>query len=88
MKTIWKFPLQITDYQIVIAPVGAQLLSVQAQNGVPCIWALVDPSHTNRPYNIYCFGTGHPVPPEMALVFIDTVQLYDGSLVFHFFYEQ
>lgn len=40
--TIWKFPLKITDYQLVVMPECAQILSVQMQYGTLCLWALVN----------------------------------------------
>lgn len=42
-KTIYKYPLDVTDVQEIKLPVGAEILTVQAQNGTLCLWALVDP---------------------------------------------
>jgi hypothetical protein len=81
-KTIWKFPVEITDVQTINAPRGAEPLSVQLQGGQPCIWMLVDPTSPKAPYTVRCVGTGHPTKVE-AGAFIDTVQV--GPLVFHFF---
>lgn len=40
-RAIWKFPI-IRD--VVEMPSGAVIISCQAQDGVPTIWAIVDPS--------------------------------------------
>ena len=63
MKTIWKFPLQITDRQPVVIPVGAKPLTVQLQGDKPCLWALVDPGKAMRRTTIVIaiYGTGHPI---------------------------
>ncbi len=82
-QTIWKFPVCFTDRQTVDMPLGAKVLSVQAQRGAPCIWALVDPRAEVEPVGILCHGTGHQVGDVGA--FIGTVQVAGGSLVFHFF---
>lgn len=37
MKTIWKYPIKITDKQRVRMPAGAKILSVAEQNDEPVI---------------------------------------------------
>lgn len=41
MKTIWKFELPDADCKVKM-PIGAEIVKVEAQNGVPCMWAIVD----------------------------------------------
>lgn len=41
MKKIYKYAIEITDDQDIVMPVGAKILTVQNQNGVPCIWACI-----------------------------------------------
>lgn len=93
-KTIWKFPLEVTDYPVVKMPPG-KVLTVQTQGGQPCLWALVDPDGpvTERRFRVY--GTGHAVKDRpsdsrqhrRADEYVGTFQLYDGQLVFHVFEE-
>lgn len=64
---IWKFELEITDWQEVMMPVGAELLSVANQNGSLCLWAMVDPSKGSQPRYIEIFGTGNPIPTDMGV---------------------
>ena len=83
MKSIWKFPVEVTDEQFVEMPVGAQPLSVQVQDGQACIWALVDTKAKKEERLVQIFGTGHPVANEGT--FIATFQMRGGALVFHAF---
>lgn len=87
MTTIWKFPLRITDSQEIKIPDGAQILSVQVQDGQPCIWALLDETAKTYSRKIGMFGTGHPMPKEFAGKYIGTYQLRNGDVVFHVFEE-
>jgi hypothetical protein len=66
-------------------PMGADILSIQVQQGIPTIWAMVDPDAPQVMREFRCLGTGYPVPKGLPMRFIDTVQLMDGELVFHVF---
>ena len=87
MRQVWKFPLLLAAEQLVRMPQGAKLLSAQTQNGQIQLWALVDPTYTERVNRMIAIrGTGHDV--EMALSvdkFIGTVQTSGGALVWHLF---
>jgi hypothetical protein len=84
-KTIWKFPL--TPDCALSMPVGSIILTVQVQEQIPCLWALVDPAapHERRCFRTY--GTGHPVADDSG-EYIGTFQLNGGVLVFHVFEEK
>ena len=85
-KTIWKFELIIGDSQEVKMPKGSEILSVQMQNGIPCLWALVIPDEKRTEIKkIETFGTGHPMMYDLGIVrlFIGTYQV--KGLVFHVF---
>lgn len=86
--TIWKYSLKADDVQEVEIPIGSKLLSVQTQNGIPCLWVLVYEKNTKEVRKVYTFGTGEPLNflPE-ALTFIGTYQMYNGELVFHVFID-
>ncbi len=71
VKTIWKFPLDITDRQTIQMPQGAQVLCVQMElattHGVPsilymrdtpCLWALIDKTHAPEPRTFTMHGLG------------------------------
>jgi len=60
-KVIWKFPLELTEIQEFPMPKDAQVLTLQMQNGIPCLWFMVgqDASETQtRTFEIH--GTGNP----------------------------
>ncbi len=82
MKTIWKFPLEITDHQSVSIPSISRLLTVQMQGDTPCLWALVDPDSTETTTVIAIRGTGLPITGLIG-EYIATFQV--GWLVFHAF---
>jgi hypothetical protein len=83
MKTIWKFPLEVTDVQSVRMPRGARILCVQVQGGVPCLWAEVDPQAASEDRTLRIYGTGHPMAEGEQRVYIGTFQLVQMEMVFH-----
>ncbi|MEE9451060.1 MAG: hypothetical protein V3V72_13505 [Ignavibacteriaceae bacterium] len=86
-ETIWKFELETTEDQKIEMPVNAKILTVQSQDEIPCLWALVDPSAKKEIRLFEVFGTGHPVGYDMGVNrnYIGTYQLQNGALVFHVF---
>jgi hypothetical protein len=86
--TIWKFQLQIVDCIEVDMPRGAVVLCVQVQSGTPCLWCLVEPSNKIETRKFRIYGTGHPIERNIPRIYIGTVQVGGGSLVFHVFEEQ
>lgn len=85
MKTIWKFPLQVQDVQVVQMPLPAQVLCVQPQGDGVCLWAEVDPNGERVNIEIAIIGTGHPIPDEAHKRYVNTFQMHGGTLVFHAF---
>ena len=85
MKTVFKYPLGLGGTTILHK--GAEILSMQVQHGIPCVWALVDPDEKDvDKKSITVFGTGHPIDDNLILEkFIGTFQLNEGKLVFHVF---
>ncbi len=85
-RTIWKFPLYVTDAQTIPVPQGAKFLAVQVQAGEPCLWAMVNPDAPKVPVEIRIHGTGHALPDDSTHYdYIGTFQLDSGALVFHVF---
>jgi hypothetical protein len=83
MQRIYKYPLLILDEQEVEMPMGAGLMTVQMQNGQPCLWALVDTENTLEKRKVLIRGTGHPAVDVGR--YISTFQMKGGELVFHAF---
>jgi hypothetical protein len=78
MRTIHKFPLEITDEQGVSMPVGAELLAVAEQNGQLVLWAEVFPNNPNESKVIRVVGTGNPFPDHLSYLHIGTVVMSNG----------
>jgi len=85
-RSIWKFPLEITDLQEVLMPKGAEILTVQMQEQTLCIWAKVNPEKEfeTEIRKIRIIGTGHKFNDE-NLKYIGTTQMYGGGLIWHVF---
>ena len=85
MATVFKYELEVTDRQAVLLPPNASILSAQVQSGRICLWVglEIDELHLSEPRDIRIHGTGHPIAESLR--FIDTVQLANGSLIFHVF---
>lgn len=84
--TIWKYTLN-PGRTLLEIPSGGQVLTVQVQHGEVRIWVLVRPeaSLVTREFTVY--GTGHEVPedPTCTRAYLGTIQMAEGSLIFHVF---
>lgn len=87
---IYKYPLQLTDDQTVqMHGESPRILSVQIQHDGLCMWALVDETAALHPVKIHVYGTGNKIPDHTWMfLFLGTVQLYGGRMVFHVFLER
>lgn len=88
MAVVYKYQLVVTDWQLVTMPKEAKILTVQVQNGTPCIWALVNPENETEDVPIRIHGTGHNISDPERLAYIGTFQMPRYGLVFHAFLEQ
>lgn len=87
-SVIWKFPLKVSDYQLLEIPIGSVILSIQTQNEIPSLWALI--YNINAPketIKLRTIGTGISI--EMSEIdvrdFLGTYQLKAGRYVYHVF---
>jgi hypothetical protein len=85
MKSIYKYQLSLNDVDVILLPVGSDILTIQMQDNNICMWALVDTSEQRMvSRHIYTFGMGHSIDPTLKLKHISTYQI--GSyLVYHAF---
>lgn len=83
MNTIWKFPLEVTDSQLVNIPEGAKILTVQTQQGIVTLWAVIDPSKDPDTLEVRILGTGNPADNIEDMFYIGTVQ--ERIFVWHVF---
>jgi hypothetical protein len=85
MLTIYKYELKPQLNKFLLHK-GAEILTVQAQAEIPCIWVKQDTSNEEEKRYFSFFGTGHEIPHSIFhSTYIGTFQMYDGGLVFHLF---
>lgn len=84
MKTIWKYPLLISDRVTLDMPMDAQVLTVQVQHDIACLWVLCDSNQSLVTRHFKVIGTGHPIPANI-MEYVGTFQIEEGALVFHVF---
>lgn len=82
MKTIHKYPLNLDTEQTLTMPAAAEILSVQDQGGVLCIWALVDTDRLPEERRFRVYGTGHAIANFPHKYLATVIQ---GSFVWHVF---
>lgn len=85
MRTIYKNPIEITGFQTLEVPQDRRILTVQMQNGKPCIWMEVETDTPHTELKVYVFGTGQPMLP-IDLHYIGTIQVLEGRGVYHVYW--
>ena len=84
-RRVYKYPLgPLGDWITVQMPDKAEVLCVQVQNGVTCLWARVTVGGPPVIRHFRVAGTGHGLGEELGR-YVGTIQLHGGSLVFHVF---
>lgn len=90
MKTIYKYQLKMEPRQVIKLPMGAVILTVQAQRDLPCLWAEINKdTQAIWDHTICIFGTGHTLPPTAINTYnyIGTFQILNGDFVGHVYEE-
>ena len=85
MLKVFKYPISPADYFEIEMPENSQILRIDEQSDLPCLWALVNPSNPKKLYRFRMAGTGHPINENETLEFINTFFMAQGALVFHVF---
>ena len=83
-QTVWKFPLRLIEQQVVLMPLGAEVVFVGVQQKAITLWARCDPTALKVPVHVAICGTGHPCPSEGEGEYVGSV-LQDTGLVWHVF---
>jgi hypothetical protein len=83
-KTIWKITLKTQHLQDIETPAGAEILYVDKQHGLLCLWFLCDPAQPSVKRKIMIAGTGFAEVPNGSK-YHGTVLLEGGHLVLHAF---
>lgn len=85
MKAIYKYQLKTTGEQFIDFPINSEILTIQTQANIPCIWAKVETSETEHERKMFVtVGTGEPLP-ENTMEYVGTYQLNSGQFIFHVF---
>ncbi len=84
MKTIWKFLIEITDYQELDVPQYAIPRHVGLDPlGAPCIWFAVDTDYSFKRRAVRIVGTGNPAEAAWGYAYIASFLM--GDFVWHVF---
>ena len=86
MNTIWKYELELVDYQEIEVPESYEILTVQVQHYRPCMWVRLNPEMKTVKIPIYIYGTGDYLKAN-NLKYLSTFMRSNSSLVFHVFTE-
>lgn len=86
---IYKYQLEIKDKQQLVFPEAAEIIALQVQDGIPCIWAKIPEIEygmggkpTDETRTFITVGTGHLFSGD-NLIYVGTYQL--GPFVGHVF---
>ena len=83
MKTIWKFELPRKGVSFIELREGYEILALQIQRDIPCIWVLLDSAKPERTEQFELWGTGHLIPENRE--YVGTWQEHGRELVWHLF---
>ncbi len=85
-NTIWKYSVPFAGEFTLDMPKGAEVLTLQLQEGEPVMWVAVDPDAEKEEIKFSLIGTGHAVDFELIQSnYIGTYQELGGKLVWHLF---
>jgi hypothetical protein len=84
MRTIYKYPFNVSDVVELELPRGARVLHIDVQGGLPCLWALVDTDNPPERAAFRLFGTGQPLPDDVTHTGHVTT-FFHGPFVWHVF---
>jgi hypothetical protein len=85
MMTIYKYPFEIINRFTLALPRRAQFLHAGFHDGVPCLWALVNPDNPPDVHHFRIYGTGHAIEEDVALDGKHLATFSQGYFVWHLF---
>jgi hypothetical protein len=83
---IIRYAFPLTDRVDIPMPRKAEVLTVQSQQGVPCLWARVDPNGPVGTRHFRIFGTGDDLPRGWDGRYVGTFQ--SVGVEWHLFEEE
>jgi len=89
MKRIYKYSLDTIDQQVLRLPSNSKVLSVAAQGDNIVLYVRIDDTIVRMTdCLVLIHGTGHDADDTIDSTFVGTVNLYNGTLMFHVFYKE
>lgn len=79
---IFERELKLADLQVLTVPWNSKMLTVQVQNGVPCIWYESDPNNSLTDIKIAIYATGQDMP-DIKQTYIATFQMEESKKIYH-----
>lgn len=84
MKTIYKYPIEITDEQKIQMPLDAKVIHAGLDpNGIPCIWAMASSHLADHSHYVYVRGTGHEISDSRRHI----GSFVEGPFMWHVFVD-
>ena len=91
MRTIYKYPIKITDRQQIEFPVDVKFLHAGLDpQGVPCVWAEIgtDETETHPIVILVVGGTGNTIPEGSRNEYQHLGSFVQGPYMWHVYYRQ
>jgi hypothetical protein len=88
MDKIYKYILDPNNWTVEL-PKNSNIISAESQGDNIVVYAIVNTEEKElRKVEIRVFGTGHNIDINLNYyIFLDTVKMYGGTLMFHVFYK-
>ncbi len=83
MQTIYKYEIEERDVVVLQLPEHASILKVARQGDKIYAWVGGNIKNKIVPQTLRIFGTGHPIPTDERLLYLDTVIM--SQFVWHIF---
>lgn len=82
MRTIYRYPLRVTDVQTITGPGLGRVVAVDNRRGELEVWAEVDTHDVEMTRSVIIVGTGNPIPPGAGR---HVGHYIDGPFVWHIY---
>lgn len=79
---IYKYQLKTDEENKIELPVGSQVIHVNQQNDIPCIWVLLADNTEKEVRNFFCIVTGMEFTAQK---YWGTCHINSGKFVLHVF---
>lgn len=87
MKSIWKYPLHLTDSQYFEIPAGAKPLCIHLQKGTPTVWFEVNLANSKKSREILIIGTGRMISQIERFTYLGSFLTNEDDFVWHVYVE-